>query len=183
MFTIFQKRGRREMKNNRGIAFTELLVVIAVMGTLVAALGFSFRGWMASYDAESQTKEMYADLMNARVRAMHQNRLHFIIVDSHHYQLFEDTDESGGNAPSDGDAALWSNPKPFKYPSLWRGTVVMHTNGMVSNTISYLGATVRFDLDDDGDGIPDISPDYDCVILYFSRINIGMWQGSKCVAT
>jgi hypothetical protein len=126
---------------------------------------------------------MYADLMDARVRAMHQNRLHFIIVDHDHYQIFEDTDESGGNAPSAGDVAWWSAPKYFKYPSLWRGTVVMHINGIVSNTVSYLGATVRFDLDLDGDGMPDISPDYDCVILSSLRINIGTWQGGKCVAT
>lgn len=171
------------MKNNRGIAFIELLVVIAIMGTLAAALGFCFRGWMASYDAESQTKEMYGDLMNARVRAMHQNRLHFIIVDSHHYQLFEDTNESGGNNPGAGDVALWQNPKPFKYPSLWEGTVIMHTNGIVSTDIGYFGATVRFNLDLDGDGNPDISPDYDCVVVFSTRINIGTWQGGKCVAT
>jgi prepilin-type N-terminal cleavage/methylation domain-containing protein len=171
------------MKNNRGMSLIELLVVIAVIGTLVVALGFSFQGWMANYQAESQTKEMYADLMYARVKAMQQNRLHFIIVDHQRYQIYEDTDESGGNAPSAGDKAWWSNPKFFKYPSLWRGTVVMHTNGIVSNTVSYLGATVRFDLDLDGDGIPDVSPDYDCVILYTSRINIGTWQGGKCVAT
>jgi type II secretory pathway pseudopilin PulG len=171
------------MKNNRGIILIELLVVIVVTGTLAAALAFSFRGWMANYHAESQTKEVYADLMNARLRAMHQNRLHFIVVAHQRYQIFEDTDESGGNAPSGGDAALWASPKPFRYPSLWEGTVVMHTNGIVSNNISYLGATMRFDLDEDGDGVPDISPDYDCVILYTSRINIGTWQGGKCVAT
>jgi len=171
------------MKNNRGMAFLELLMVIVVMGTLVAALGFSYREWVANYNAERQTKEVYADLMNARVKAMNQNRFHFIVVDYHYYQIFEDTDESGGNAPSGGDAALWASPKPFRYPSLWRGTVAMHTNGIVSNNISYLGATVRFDLDLDGDGMPDISPDYDCIILYSSRINIGTWQGGKCVAT
>jgi hypothetical protein len=138
---------------------------------------------MACYHAESQTKELYADLMDARVRAMHQNRLHFIVVDQHHYQIYEDTDESVGSIPSAGDSAWWPHPKPLKYPSFWEGTVRMHTNGIVSNNISYLGATVRFDLDLDGDGIPDISPDYDCVILFSTRINIGIWQGGKCVAT
>jgi len=171
------------MKNNKGMTLIELLVVIVVIGTLVAALGFSFQGWLGNYDAESQTKEMHADLMDARVRAMHRNRLHFIVVDYQRYQIYEDTDESGGNAPSDRDAALWQNPKPLKYPSLWRGTVIMHTNGIVSTNIGYFGATVRFNLDLDGDGIQDISPDYDCLVLFSTRINIGTWQGGKCVAT
>lgn len=54
------------MKNKSGITLIELLVVIATMGTLAAALVFSFQGWLGNYHAESQTKEMYADLMNAR---------------------------------------------------------------------------------------------------------------------
>lgn len=114
---------------------------------------------------------------------MHQNRLHFIVVEQSHYQVYEDTDESGGRAPSTGDAAWWQNPKPFKYPSFWERTVVMHTNGLVSNTIAYLGATVRFNLDIDSDGIADLSPDYDCVVLSLTRINVGTWQRGKCVAT
>jgi len=59
----------------------------------------------------------------------------------------------------------------------------MHTNGIVSTNIGYFGATVRFNLDLDGDGIQDISPDYDCLVLFSTRINIGTWQGGKCVAT
>jgi len=171
------------MKNRKGITLIEIIVVIAVIGTLVAALAFSFQGWVANYHAESQTKEMYADLMNARLRAVHKDRLHFIVVKQGHYQVYEDTDESGGNAPSDRDAALWSNPKSFKYPSLWEGTVIMHTNGIVSTDIGYFGATVRFNLDLDGDGIQDMSPDYDCLVLFSTRINIGTWQGGKCVST
>ncbi|HXX81870.1 MAG TPA: prepilin-type N-terminal cleavage/methylation domain-containing protein [Thermodesulfovibrionales bacterium] len=171
------------MKNERGVTLAELVVVIAVIGTLIMALAFSFNKWRASYHAESQTKEMYADLMHARIKAVHQNRLHFVVVGQHHYQIYEDTDESGGNAPSAGDVAWWPSPKPFKYPSFWSGTVAMHTNGIVSTNIGYFGATVRFDLDLDGDGVPDISPDYDCVVLFSTRINIGAWQAGKCVAT
>ena len=170
------------MKDKKGIMLIELIVAIAVVGILAAALGFSFQEWRGNYHAESQTKEIYADLMNARARAMERNRLHFVVVDEHHYQVYEDKDESGGNAPSAGDTALWSAPKPFKYPSFWRGTVAMHTNGLVSNNIAYLGATIRFNLDLDGDGTADISPDYDCVILSRTRINIGAWRGGKCVA-
>jgi|MudIll2142460700_1097286.scaffolds.fasta_scaffold15354_2 type II secretory pathway pseudopilin PulG len=171
------------MKNNRGISLIELIVVIATMGTLAAALVFSFQGWLGNYHAESQTKEIHADLMHARIKAMQQNRLHFIVLDQHHYQVYEDTDESGGNNPNTADVPLWSTPKPLKYPSLWEGTVVMHTNGIVSTDTGYFGATVRFNLDLDGDGIQDISPDYDCVVLFSTRINIGTWQGGKCVAT
>ena len=171
------------MKEERGMTLVELVIAIAVIGILVVALSFSFAGWRAGYHAESQTKEMYADLMHARIKALQQNRLHFVVVNQHHYQIYEDTDESGGNAPSGRDVAWWQNPKPFAYPSLWEGTVIMHTNGIVSTNIGYFGATVRFNLDLDGDGIADISPDYDCLVLFSTRINIGAWQAGKCVAS
>ncbi len=61
-----------------GFSLIELLVVVIILG-IVASLGtVSFTGWIRKHDLESQVKEMYTDLMNARLTAMHQNRNHFI---------------------------------------------------------------------------------------------------------
>ncbi len=56
-----------------GVTLIELLIVIAIGGILVIALGFEFVGWMARYRVESQIKTMQADLLNARQRAMEKN--------------------------------------------------------------------------------------------------------------
>ena len=62
-----------KMKKN-GFSLIELLVVMIILG-IVASLGtVSFTGWVRKHDLESQVKEMYTDLMNARLTAMHQNR-------------------------------------------------------------------------------------------------------------
>ena len=47
------------------------------------------------YRVENQVKGMYADLMNARARAMQQNRSHFVQVTANNYQIIEDTNENG----------------------------------------------------------------------------------------
>ncbi len=58
---------------SRGVTLVELIIVISIIGILAVALGFSYVGWQGSYKIESQTKELYADLVNARTRAMTRN--------------------------------------------------------------------------------------------------------------
>jgi prepilin-type N-terminal cleavage/methylation domain-containing protein len=165
-----------------GITLIELIVVITIIGILAVALGFSFQGWIGGYRVESQVKEMYVDLMNARARAMQRNRLHFVVVNAGDYQVYEDTDDDSAIPPpiDAGDTRiLRPDPKPFhpNYQSLWANTVTMDTRGLVSPN-----GTIRFNI---GSSVPD----YDCIVLFPTRINIGRWEecdassaGNECCA-
>ena len=156
--------------NNRGITLIEMLVVIAVIGILVIALSFSFQGWMGKYRVESQIKTLHVDLMNARARAMERNRCHFVVVTANNYQIFEDANENCQyNAGTDTALTAFTNPKTLTYTSYWTGTVTMDTRGIVSPN-----NTIRFNTGSS-------TPDYDCIVLYSTRINMGKWGGS-CVA-
>lgn len=156
--------------NNRGITLIELIVVISIIGILAVALGFTFQGWMGGYRIESQTKEMYVDLMNARANAMQRNREHYVVVTANNYSIFEDTNENGAyNAGTDNAMVKFTNPKLLNYPSLWVGTVTMDTRGLVSPN-----NTIRFNIGTN-------NPDYDCIVLFVTRINLGQWDGANCV--
>lgn len=87
--------------NNRGITLVELIVVVSIIGILVFALAFQFQGWQGKYKAESQMKELYVDLMNARARAMQNNRIHFVSLAATSYSVYEDT-----NPAPDGNGTL-----------------------------------------------------------------------------
>jgi len=153
-----------------GMTLIELLVTVSVAIIIIVALGFEFRGWMGGYNIESQAKEMYADLMNARARAMERNRCHFVVVTANNYQIFEDANENCQyNAGTDTALTAFTSPKTLTYTSNWTGTVTMDTRGIVSPN-----DTIRFN-------IGSSTPDYDCIVLYFTRINMGKWNGS-CVA-
>lgn len=160
------------MMNNRGFTLTELMVAIVIISILIGVAGYSMRGRMMGYRIENQVKGMYADLMNARARAMQQNRNHFIQVTAANYQIFEDTNEDGiFNA---GDNPLWPAAKPLEYAPSWTNTIIMDTKGLVSNNVTPLGATIIFSI---GNNVTD----YDCIVLSTTRINIGKMEGVDCV--
>lgn len=161
--------------NNRGITLVELIVVITIIGILAVALGFSFQGWLGGYKIEKQAKEMYVDLMNTRANAMQRNREHYVIVAADNYQIFEDTNESGAyNAGTDMAMVKFTNPKNFdsNYQSLWVGTVTMDTRGLVSPNPGP-NATIQFNIGTN-------NPDYDCIVLFSTRINMGKWENGDC---
>lgn len=151
---------------NRGITLIELIIVIAIIGILVIALGFSFQGWVEGYRVESQIKEMYVDLMNTRARAMQRNRLHRIDFPSvTEYRILEDTNEDG--VP---DTALPTFPKTVQYDLSRAGgaitslTIDFDTRGIIKPTTTF-GTTLCMSTT--------TNPDYDCIVISRTRINMG----------
>lgn len=162
----------------RGVTLTELVIVVAISGTLMGMAGFTLQDVHERNDAENQIRQMYRDMTNARVRALQGRRAHFVTVTADGYQITEDTNESGGSAPDRGDMALWTLPKQFKFPSKWSGTVIMDANGLMSNStdppLTEVALDIRFDADS-------IHPECDCISLGPTRIREGIWDGMKCV--
>lgn len=170
-----------------GVTLTELLVVISIIGILAVALGFSYRGWMGSYRIETTTKELYTDLMHARTRAMTSNMMHFVKLSSDNYLIYEDSNnnsvfEQGTIEPDVHDHPLpefWDfdkkevRPKGLQYNLGWTGNLIFNTRGLSASA-----ATITVPLT-----IPsEANPDYDCVLVRESRIQMGKMSGGVCGA-
>lgn len=157
-----------------GITLVELIVTISIVAILVAAFGFSFAGWREKYRVESEVKEMYADFMNARARAMQRGKVHFVNVPtSNLYQIFEDTNPAPyGDGVLDGSDTLIDEEETFytmDASDLGVTTFSFNRDGIVSDS-----GAIRL--------VRDEATDYDCVALDATRINMGVWNGSACEA-
>jgi prepilin-type N-terminal cleavage/methylation domain-containing protein len=152
-----------------GVTLTELLVAISVVAILTVALGFTFQGWKGKYRIESEVKELYSDLMDARTKAMTRNRMYFVVLNAGNYQEYADTNDN--NVPNagagDNPEPEFTNPKPLEYSSGWTGTIAFDTRGLASTA-----ATIVLNIPADTD------PDYDCIHVYQSRIRIGKYNGT-----
>jgi prepilin-type N-terminal cleavage/methylation domain-containing protein len=169
-----------------GFSLIELLVVIIILG-IVASLGtVSFTGWVRKHDLESQVKEMYTDLINARITAMHQNRAHFITLVDTDLDGFADkitaSEDTDGDGAGDSPLCIWNRNrgdpvdagcpsdkslsyKKLTFPLTWNGsttTLEFNPRGLYNTPIPKTICVFST-----------YNPSYDCIIVSQTRISMG----------
>lgn len=188
---------------NSGITLIELVVVISIIGILTVALGFEFIGWKGRYNVERTTKDIYTDLMDARTRAMMRNRTYFVdfldptgeVERFRQYRISADTaavddwDADGdGLYDADGDNNLdaWHTTLPTFPKTLGSDYSIVWGNANTPLVFNKRGTitpndTLCIDYNFNAD------PDYNCIIISRTRINLGelttrLSEGGECNA-
>ena len=152
----------------------EALIVLAILGIVAVLAVDTFRGITEKYRVEGETKQMYADLMNARGRALQRNRASFVQVEAFGYSTYEDTFN-----PPDGNGSL-DNTTDARIA----GVTIRH------EVIAALAGGSHITFRRDGTAsvtghlrlLSTARPDYDCVGIGTTRLHLGLFNGTNaCV--
>ncbi len=146
--------------NNKGLSLTELSVTVCITGTLLAASFISFETWLSKYKIETTLKEIYADLMKARVSALNTHTFYYMVLDTKSYTMYEDKDAD--SEPELGEE-IASYPRKLDYALDWNGVgskVTIDPRGQVTPN-----RTIWF--------ASSLGPDYDCMTIFRTRILVG----------
>jgi len=146
-----------------GFTLVEVLVVIAIIGITASLAMISMAGWVRKYNVESEIKEMYADLMKARVTTMNNNRAQFVGLSASQYTIYDDMPLPNGDGiltPLQDKVIVTTN---LKYPMVWSGGAEIDFNSR--GFITTLPKTICV--------YSNINPSYDCIKVSATRIILG----------
>ena len=158
-----------------GMSLLEVMIVVTILGLLCVILANSYQGWSEKYRVETAVKEMFADLMDARGRAIQRSRAHFVTVTTSPagYQMFEDTSpQPDGNGTLEAaDRAVRTAGVRYPITVIPAGTTQINFNrdGLVSMNSGSTGV-IRL--------TSPVSADYDCITLGPTRIKMGQFNAA-----
>jgi len=152
---------------------------MSIIIILSLTLAFQYRGWIGKYRVEGQAKQVYNDLMRARARALAVGKVHFINMpasSAKEYFVFEDVDDNGAlnigtdtaiiNGALDYDLVEKNSVRQF----------MISSKGLITDGNELLGSEYEIRLNRD----TELDPDYDCVVVSATRVNLGKYNGTLC---
>lgn len=152
------------------------MIAIAIVGILVVLAVGNFGGMNEKYKVEAETKQLYADMMDARGRAMQRNRWYFVQIapTGYGYVTYEDRPLPDGDGVFDNTADALVTRATVRHAI---NTVLASGGshfGFNRNGIANDNGTIRF--------VSTAQPDYNCITILPTRIKMGQYIGvGDCV--
>lgn len=171
--------------DEKGFSLNEIIITVALFGILVGIGFYSYQSISDRMNVEKNMKELYVDLMNARIRAMQRSRTHFVLFTAAptQYAIYEDTDpEPDGDTALDTtkDTLLMRKNLGWKftvaYPAAWSSAptaLQFSSRGLLDTAVTSTG-TFRV--------TEELNGEYDCIIISEMKNNLGKWDGTHCQA-
>ena len=148
-----------------GLTLVEMITVMAIMSSLLTMGSLSFGRMSQKYAIEGQTRAIYTELMNLRLKAMYKKKVHTATLTSRLFTTYSSLDKD--NKP----VGLISskNLDWIIVPNAKVATIRFDTHGLTSN----LGSVCTEPSDNPAA--------LDSIIISMTRINMGkLKSGREC---
>lgn len=157
--------------NNKGFSLIELLVIILIMGTLMSIVTLDFNSMQRKAQIERQTRELFADLNQARIDSQHRKLRHSIVMqpDSYTFRRYSSENESR-------NAGTIVSTRPLSYQ------ITKRTGASAADDITEYDIR-GFTNDNDTFRINPVgtAAQVDCIVVSVGRTNLGKMEGTTCV--
>ena len=165
---------RGDRADRGGFTLVEIMIALAIVGIVVMLATSTFQGMTEKYRVEGETKQMFADLMDARGRAIQRNRWFFVRIASTGYKTYEDSSPApDGNGPPLDDTADAPVASVTVRHAINTNLAGGNDFGFNRNGIANDNGTIWF--------TSTTQSDYDCITIKPTRIKMGRFLGGVCV--
>lgn len=155
------------MNRQHGFTLLELIVVMAILAVILTIATLNFMRMNQKYRVESNIKQIYSILMQARSDAALTNIPSTVRISAQTVEVLRDVNEDGDTA--DGGENMSRSYRPYTLTGI--GDVVFNRRGFASSN-----PTIRI-----SDYPENANPIMDCLVISATRINIGKWDGTNCI--
>ena len=164
---------RGENMNRRGFSLIELIIVMAIIGTIMAIATVNFNSWQRKATIERQTRELHADLNTARTDSIFRKTRHSIVLNPNNYILkrYSSPDEdptAGGTVILRKDVSYVISPLSGTFTDLH---IVFDTRGFV---VALNPPAIKVNPSASGAA-------FDCIVISTGRTNLGKVESNACV--
>jgi prepilin-type N-terminal cleavage/methylation domain-containing protein len=154
------------MKQN-GFSLVELVTVLSIISILLAIGTLGFNSMQRKYGIDNQTRTLYADLMEIRVKSMYKKKSHYVALSAGTFVFYS----SGSRTNPVGEILR----KRLAYPVIWNGTA--------SNLIEFNSQGLTNDLRSICVDQIETAPHVDSIVVATARVNMGKRKvGKDCDA-
>lgn len=153
--------------NESGFTVVELIITVAVMGFLFGIAALNFQSYQKKSTVESQTRELYAALMEARNNAFTQKIEHGVALTEKTYELKSFSSDADTTGTSIRKITML-NSVTSKGDAVAGTTIRFDAAGFLTGS---LGATLNID-------ITDTSTALNCLVIHAARANMGRWNAA-----
>jgi type IV fimbrial biogenesis protein FimT len=157
-----------------GFSLIELIIVIAIMGIVMSIATLNFQSWQAKNRVEAQTREILADLNEARTNAFTQKKQYGIVFQPNSYVIKSYSTASAAASPlTSGTIVTTKNLKcglTKAGDSIIDTPVVFDTTGITFNWFTIFVSQ----------NSADHSAAVNCIVISTARVNMGKINGTAC---
>ncbi len=166
------KNVSRYIRDESAFSIIELLVVVAILGTLLSIGTLNFHQWQVKSNIDKETRELYTDLNTARLNAIHTKKRHSVVLNTSDYIL---KNYSSENEDTLAGRALQTRAVKYQLSTPTASLSNFHyefdVRGFLANG---LGGTIVVNPIQSGAAV-------DCIVISVGRVNMGkMTNATTC---